>query len=267
MEQQPDHIRRGRDLLVGEEMACLPDGKTAFSVRADKALVDLDHAHTATGTFAQAFRLPAIPAREQHFRAGGRLVTVDQFPQHIVNVPDKFAGVQLAALDLLELVFPFSGEQRRLQGFGEDGDQGLAGCGRHKACDLFGFLAFNITRGDQLFQNCGAGGRCSQSLALNVLRHVLYAGCFHGGQDGIFSVMLRWRGFTGLYRGGPDGQGLPFGKLRQNVWLVFFPHRLLRLRLALVELPTGDQDSFALSGKGSSCTGELSYRFGVTVRI
>ena len=52
-------------------------------------------------------------------------------------------------------------------------------------------LALHIAGGYQLFQNCGARCRGSQTFLLSVLIKFFIACCFHGRQQGIFGVDFR----------------------------------------------------------------------------
>ena len=86
-----------------------------------------------------------------------------------------------------------------MQGFGQDRDEGISSMGWNQRCDLPGFFPLHQSRGNQLFQNPGAGGRGSNALSFRILGHILCARRFHAVKYGIFRIVFRRGCFALLY--------------------------------------------------------------------
>ena len=154
-------------------------------------------------------------------------------------------------------MFPFSGELRRLELFGQNGDKRRTGGGGQQICDLLGLPALHKTGGHQLFNDTGTGRRGANALALGIIGHILLARVFHCSQQRILGKVLGRRGFAGLDRCGSYGKHLMFRHHRQR-------GRCLRLFL-LIALPAGSKNGFALGGKALTGTFQRNDRFRVAV--
>ena len=154
-------------------------------------------------------------------------------------------------------MLPFSGELRRLELFGQNGDKRRAGGGGQQICDLFGLPALHKTGGHQLFNDTGTGRRGSDALALGIIWHILLARVLHRGQQRILGEMLGRRGFSGLDRCGRYGKRLILRYHRQR-------GRCLCL-LLLIALPAGSKDGFALGGEALTGTVHRNDRFCVAM--
>ena len=154
-------------------------------------------------------------------------------------------------------MFPFGGELRRLELFGQNGDERRAGGGGQQICDLLGLPALHKTGGHQLFNDTGTGRRGSNALALGIIGHIFLARVFHRGQQRILGEVLGRRGFAGLDRCGRYGKRLLFHHHRQR-------GRCLRL-LLLIALPAGSKNGFALGGEALTGTVHRNDRFCVAV--
>lgn len=119
---------------------------------------------------------------------------------------------------------------------------------------------FSFQKNDryQLFQNTGTGGWCPQTFSLSILRHILFSGSLHCGQQGILRKVLRWTAFTFFDDCRRNRKGLSFGQIRQSFLCALF-FRLCILHLGTISVlkcfPSGVLHRFALGGK--LCTGTL----------
>lgn len=111
--------------------------------------------------------------------------------QHLIDQSmdalHKIVGLDLAALHPQQVIFPLSCHAGRFQVVRDIADCGYTVLrGNH-------LLAFtlHIAGGYQLFQNCGARCRGSQTFLLGVLFKFLVACGFHGRQQGILGVDFR----------------------------------------------------------------------------
>ena len=99
----------------------------------------------------------------------------------------KIMGLDLTALHPQQVIFPLGCHAGRFQVVRDIADRGhTVLCWNHLLA-----LALHIAGGYQLFQNCGARCRGSQTFLLRVLFKFLVACCFHGRQQGIFGVDFR----------------------------------------------------------------------------
>ena len=154
-------------------------------------------------------------------------------------------------------MFPFGGELRRLELFGQDGDERRAGGGGQQICDLLGLSALHKTGGHQLFNDTGTGRRGANALALGIIRHILLARVLHCSQQRILGEVLGRRGFSGLDRCGRYGKRLILRYHRQR-------RRCLYL-LLLIALPAGSKNGFALGGEALTGTVHRNDRFCIAV--
>ena len=100
--------------------------------------------------------------------------------------------------------------------FRQDCDQGDCIVGREKLHRFPVLFSFQKTGRYQLFQNTGTSGRCPQTFSLGFLRHILFSGSLHCGQQGILRKVLRWTAFTFFDDCRSNRKGLSFGQLRQS---------------------------------------------------
>ena len=97
-------------MLCGKEPVVPPQPEAAVVFLAEEALFALADLAAAAGAFADD--LPA--GGEQHLRAGDDLIGFHQLGEHIRNAGHELVRGKLAALHLLQAVFPFGGEKRGL---------------------------------------------------------------------------------------------------------------------------------------------------------
>ena len=116
-----------------------------------------------------------------------------QVGQHLIeqsmDALHKIVGLDLAALHPQQVIFPLGCHAGGFQVVRDIADRGHTVLrGNHLLA-----LALNIAGGYQLFQNCGARCRGSQTFLFRVLFKFLVACRFHGRQQGIFRVDFRRR--------------------------------------------------------------------------
>ena len=114
-----------------------------------------------------------------------------QISQHLIEQPvdalHKIMGFNFTAFHPQQVIFPLSCHAGRFQVVRD-----IADCGHTVLCwNHLLALALHIAGGYQLFQNCGARCRGSQTFLHRVLFKFLVACCFHGRQQGIFGVDFR----------------------------------------------------------------------------
>ena len=132
-------------------------------------------------------------------------------------------------------------------------NEGTRVAGGHQLDRLFALFPFQKTGGGQLFQNPGAGGRRTQSLALGSIRHIFFTGVLHSRQQSIFGEMFWRAGFPLLDGGIGNRQRLSLGEFRQRLFLWSF----LRLRgifqtgviSGIQPAPAGALNGFPFCGK------------------
>ena len=122
-------------------------------------------------------------------RRNGR--NLPQVGQHLieqsVDALHKIMGLDLTALHPQQAIFPLSCHAGGFQVVRDIADRGHTVLrGNHLLA-----LALNIPGGYQLFQNCGARCRGSQTLFLGIFFKFFVACRFHGRQQGIFGVDFR----------------------------------------------------------------------------
>ena len=121
-------------------------------------------------------------------RDGRNLPEVSQhLIEQSVDALHKIMGLDLAALHPQQVIFPFGCHTGRFQVVRDIADRGHTVLRWNHLLAL----ALHIAGGYQLFQNCGARCRGSQTFLLRVLFKFLVACCFHGRQQGIFGVDFR----------------------------------------------------------------------------
>ena len=121
-------------------------------------------------------------------RDGRNLPEVSQhLVDQSVDALHKIIGLDLAALHPQQVIFPFGCHTGRFQVVRDIADRGHTVLRWNHLLAL----ALHIAGGYQLFQNCGARCRGSQTFLLRVLFKFLVACCFHGRQQGIFGVDFR----------------------------------------------------------------------------
>ena len=121
-------------------------------------------------------------------RDGRNLPEVSQhLIEQSVDALHKIVGLDFAAFHPQQIIFPIGCHAGRFQVVRDIANRG------HTVLRRNHLLAFtlHIAGGYQLFQNCGARCRGSQTFLLGVLFKFLVACGFHGRQQGIFGVDFR----------------------------------------------------------------------------
>ena len=86
--------------------------------------------------------------------------------------------------------------------------------GGHELNGFLALFALQKAGGNQLFQNPGAGGRSSQTLAFGIVRHIVLPGSLHCGKQRIFGEVFGRGGLALLDGSTRKGQRLTFRQLR-----------------------------------------------------
>ena len=177
------HLLVQRLSHIGQVSAFFPEGKFAAAVCTTKAEFTFMYRVAADRAVSYAYLIIIGSCHD-----GRNLPEVGQHPiEQSVDALHKIMGLDLTALHPQQVIFPLSCHAGRFQVVRDIVDCGYTVLrGNH-------LLAFtlHIAGGYQLFQNCSARCRGSQTFLLSVLFKFLVACCFHGRQQGIFGVDFR----------------------------------------------------------------------------
>ena len=185
-QERGSHLLCQADLLGGKEAVVPPQPELAAPSLAEIAVFALRDLCAAAGAFTHH----GSAGGEQHLRAVHRRSVPNQRCDHIADAGEELVRAQLAALDLLEAVLPFGGEQRGLELFGQHGNEGHARFGGNEAYRFLRLLR-SAKPADTSFSMTAArvaGG--SQPAPLRSFRHILLARRLHGGEQRILWYAL-----------------------------------------------------------------------------
>ena len=108
LKQRQHQLTIHGDLLAGQELIVLPDGKATAMVGAEESLVRFCDRPSAMRASADAFLLRG----KERFCAFDGLCGDFQFSQHGADILQEGIGAFFAAFDVLQTLFPFCGQKR-----------------------------------------------------------------------------------------------------------------------------------------------------------
>lgn len=158
-----------------KEAVIFPHYKIAFPIRAIIVLPTLKNGFTATGTFADdglfLFEKALVPVRKER-------IGFHKPACYVLDSAHKVVSGGVALGNLRQTVFPFCCQLGACQHIGENAHKVVAVLGRNQ---LLSF-ALNKSRTNQFFNDGGACGGRTQSLALGISGGALVARTFHSQQ-------------------------------------------------------------------------------------
>lgn len=178
------HLLVQRFSHVGQVSAFFPESKFTAAVCTTKAKFALMYRISADRAASYAYLIMMGSRRD-----GRNLPEVSKhLIEQSVDALHKIVGLDLAALHPQQVIFPLSCHAGGFQVVRDIVNR----CHTVLRWNHLLALALHIAGGYQLFQNCGARCRGSQTFLLRVLFKFLVACGFHGRQQGIFGVDF-WR--------------------------------------------------------------------------